>query len=147
MGRYADWDDVANRYPDIAKLAGSIELGTSWLAGAEDELDARLAARYTVPFAAPVPGLINDLIIDMTYWRATMRQESSAVLKTFIDERLGGLVSGAIALVSSGTVMASSTAPRASVDTAGRHTSFGPDDPIEWETDEDWIEAVEDSRE
>ena len=147
MGRYAEWDNVANRYPDIAKLAGSIELGDSWLAGAEDELDARLATRYAVPLAAPIPGLIADLIVDMTYWRATMRQESSVVLKEFIDERLSGLVDGSIALVSSGTVLGSSTAARASVDTAGRHTSFGPDDPINWATDQDWIDDVEDARE
>lgn len=148
MGRYIDWSDVAGRYVDIAKMSGAEAISSYWLNYAENELDARLAVRYTVPFS-PAPPLVRDLAIDLTYYRMTMRQKGSEVIKSYIDERLGGLVGGTITLTdSSGTALAESAASVAwsEQDKAGYHTVFGPDYELNWQSSSSFIGDVRDTR-
>lgn len=148
MGRYIDWSDVANRYADVARISGAEAVGSSWLSYAEAELDARLGTLYTVPFS-PAPPLVRDLAIDMTYYRMTMRQKGSDLIKEFIDERLNGLIGGTITLTdSSGSVIDPSGEGLAwnEQNKAGYHTVFGPDNELKWIPSSAYIEDVEAER-
>ena len=141
MGRYIAWTDVAGRYPAAAKKAGDTEIGSYWLPYAESEVDARLASRYTTPFT-PCPQVIQDLCIDLTYYKMFMFEESSETLKQYIDERIEGLLNGTITLTTSGAASAGVSWSEHS----GHHTSFGPDDPVNWHVSSQWAQDVDDDR-
>lgn len=146
MGRYIDWSAVVNRYPDAAKISGASEVGSAWLLASEHEIDARLGGMYTVPFT-PVPPLVQDIVTDMTYWRMTLREESSKSIKEYIDERIKGLVDGSITLTTSGgAVIEASASAMPYYSSEGDHTSFGPDSEVNWTVSSNWIENVQDER-
>lgn len=142
MGRYIDWNNITQRYPDITKIGGAAEVGSSYIYDAEAEVDARLAVRYPVPFS-PVPDMIRGLTVDLAYYKATWQQEVAAILKTSLDERFAGLINGTITLTVSGSAIAGSD--RAWTD-RNFSTVFGPDDPLNWQENPDWNEAVQDER-
>lgn len=126
MGRYIDWQDLANRYADAAKYAGAEAVHSAWLFGVEAEIDARLSVRYTVPFS-PAPDLVRDLCIDLLYARMTARQEGSEVIYDRVMETIKDMVAGTITLpgiapLATGAAWASNS----------YRTAFGPDDPINW---------------
>ena len=107
MGRYISWNDVVGRYPTAAQIkaaAGAENMGSYWLVHAEDEIDSRVACRYTVPFS-PAPFLIQDLCIDLTYYKCTIRQKESESLWAYIKDRIDGIVDGTILLVASGSLL------------------------------------------
>lgn len=143
MGRYIDWADIANRYPDVAKIGGSEAVSSYWLNYVEAEIDARLAVRFTTPFTPTAPDVIKDVIIDMTYYRMTMRQKGSEVLKNSIDERISGMIDGTL-YISSGVT--ESTVAWSEQDKTGYHTSFGPDNEIDWVVSSSWVDDVEAKR-
>lgn len=142
MGRYIGWPDVVDRYPDAARIAGAELVNSSWIAGAEDELDARLSPRYTVPFSS-TPGMVRDLAIDLTYYKATLRQKGADKLYAYLKDRLDLLVNGTIELP--GYVGATSAGNAAFVSPTYQ-TAFGYDDPVNWRTPEDELDATENRR-
>lgn len=147
MGRYIDWADVTGRYADVAKMTGAEAVSSYWLGYAESELDARLACKYTVPFS-PAPPLVKDLAIDLTYYRMTIRQKGSELIKEFIDERLTGLIAGTITLTDSSgiAVSESATAAWSEQDKSGYHTAFGPDSELNWRVSSAWVQDVQGER-
>ena len=108
--RYATWSDVVARYPSLARIAQAEEtaIEANFIAGAEGEVDAALAARYTVPVATTptlAPALVRDVTIDLAYYKAaflSLEEEPASRLYKYIQDRLKGLSAGSMALVSSG---------------------------------------------
>lgn len=141
---YVLWSEVVARYKELAKDFDSTDAQAALIGGAESEIDARLASRYTVPFT-PVPGIIKDLAIDMAYYRAFWRQKAEKPLQDFIERRLSMLACGSSTLVVSGTVIAQVTVLPWS-DRTGFRSSFGPDDPINWSTSKTWQDDAKDER-
>ena len=143
MGRYVAWTDIAGRYPDAAKKAGDSALGSYWLEKAEYEVDAFLASKYTVPFT-PAHAVIQDLCMDLTYYKLMIQQEGSDRVWKYIDYRIKALLNGTMLLTTSGAALAQGTVSWSSEE--GHHTSFGPDDPVNWDISSQWIQDVEDER-
>ena len=143
MGRYIDWADISNRYPDVAKIGGSEAVSSYWLNYVEAELDARLAVRFTTPFTPTAPDVVKDIAIDMTYYRMTMRQKGSDVIKKSIDERIMGLIDGTFYIGGEAT---ETTVAWSEQDKVGYHTAFGPDNEINWTVSSYFIEDVKAER-
>lgn len=146
MGRYIQWDAVTNRYSDAAKIAGASDIGSAYLLGAEYEIDARLATLYSVPFT-PCPPVVQDLCTDLTYYKMTMRQETSKSVKEYIDERIKAILGGSMSLVNSGGVLVGTIAgvgPYYSSE--GDHSSFGPDAVPNWRVSSAWMETAQADR-
>lgn len=127
MGRYINWPDVTNRYADAAKIAGAETVNSAWLFGAEAEIDARLAFRYTVPFS-PAPDIVRDLCIDLLYARMTFRQEGSDKLYERVLDTIKEIVAGTL------PIPGAEPASRAGYAWASNsyRSVFGPDAPEEW---------------
>lgn len=128
MGRYIDWSLLVGRYPDAAKMGGAEAVHSAWLYGVEAEIDARLGARYTVPFS-PAPDLVKDLCVDLLYARMTARQDGSEVIYERVMDTLKAMVAGTITLP--GVDPAAGGAGSTFVSNSYR-SAFGPDDPINW---------------
>lgn len=142
MGRYINWQDVVNRYPDAAKIAGAEGVASSWLYHAEYEVDARLAPKYVTPFVtSPAPALVQDLAIDLTYYKATMRQKGSDVIYNYIKDRFEAIITGAIAVPDA---MVAGTL--AMFNRPDFQSAFGYDDPVEWRPSEDDLDESEERR-
>lgn len=144
MSRYIDWQAVVNRYADAAKGSGGAEeMKLSFIDDAEDEVDSRLANRYTVPFT-PVPGVITGLCIDLTYYKMNIRQKGIDVLKTYIDQRFTDLTDGTMTLTVSGTAIGA--ADRAWSTTQDFGSAFGVDATERWQVSSTWQQDFDDRR-
>lgn len=145
MSVYIDWSDVANRYADAAKIAGGSEaMKSNWINGAEAEIDARLALRYTVPFS-PVPVLIKDIAADLAYWRMVMNREKPPMqLIASVNSRLGGLADGTLVLTISGTLTGYTDQMWST--TKDFPSAVGVDDPVKWKVSSAWQAANEAGR-
>ena len=144
---YIEWDDVVARYPATGRQnQDASEVTSSFIVGAEAYINARLAKSYTIPFT-PVPQLIKDLAIDLTYVKmAVGKVDDREVIKEHIIDTLNSLVDGDMVLVTdSGTTLAE-------VDNGvwselGSYTSrFDVDDPFNWEVSSARLTAIENDR-
>lgn len=137
MGRYITWADVTGRYGDYAKGPDATQAAASFIPQAEAEVDGRLAVKYTVPFS-PAPYLVQDLCIDLAYYKATIRQEGSKSIGESLEARFKAIIDGTLLLTtSSGTVISEDSAT-AWVSNS-YHSSFGPDSEVNWRVDSNWI--------
>lgn len=134
MGRYIDWQDLANRYTDAAKMGGAEAVHSAWLFGVEAEIDARLSIRYTVPFS-PAPDLVRDLCIDLLYARMTARQEGSEVIYERVMDTIKEMVAGTLPLPGVAPLPLGGAAWASN----SYRTAFGPDDPINWSRSADQL--------
>lgn len=132
MGRYILWTDVTNRYVDWAKGPDSTIGEAAFIPHAEAEVDARLAVKYSVPFS-PAPYLVKDLSVDLAYYKATIRQESSKLLKDYIDARFKAIIDGTLLLTNSAGVVAGTGGFAWASNSY--HSSFGMDDETLWRVD------------
>lgn len=143
MGRYIDWADVTGRYGDFAKGPDAANAQQSFIPQAESEVDGRLAVKYSVPFS-PAPVLVQDLCIDMAYYKATIRQEGSKAIGDSLERRFKAIIDGTLILTTSaGPVAATSNIAWASNSYA---TAFGPDSEVNWEVSSQWVQDVQDAR-
>ncbi len=101
MGAYVDWKDCVNKYAALPKNGGAVEMQDVFISEAEDEVNATLAPRYTVPFS-PCPGIVKGLVIDLVYWKANLLQKGAQTVKTYYDARIKGILDGSILIVNSG---------------------------------------------
>lgn len=143
MGRYIDWADVTGRYPDFAKGPDSTVAEAAFVPQAEAEVDARLAPKYTVPFS-PAPYLIKDLCVDLAYYKATIKQESSKPIKEYIDDRFKAIIDGTLVLTNSDGIVAQTG--NLAWASNSYHTSVGPDSEVNWRISSQWIQDVQDER-
>lgn len=143
MGRYILWTDVTNRYPDFAKGPDSTVAEAAFVPQAEAEVDARLAPKYSVPFS-PAPYLVKDLSVDLAYYKATIKQESSKLIKEYIDARFKAIIDGTLLLTNSdGIVAATGGFAWAS---NSYHSSVGMDSEVLWRVDSQQITDLQDRR-
>lgn len=144
MSSYITWADLVNRYSDAAKLVGGAEaVKSSYINGAEAQIDAAAALRYTVPFT-PVPEFVKDLAVDLAYFKIiATRQKLPEGFKKFIDERLNGLACGSYMLTSSGVALGAS---ETAWSTDQYPSSFGVDDSTLWQVSSGWQQAFDDRR-
>lgn len=146
MGRYIDWADLTNRYRAISQMGGAQELAVT-IDDAESEVDARLGAKYAVPFgpsSADVPQMVRTLSADIAYYRLIYATEQGKELKKYIDSRFKELLDGTLTLVTSAGAIDGNDA-RAWTSTNFR-SSFGPDDPTNWSVSSGWMDTVESER-
>jgi phage gp36-like protein len=140
---YIDWSHLSGKYPVIAKDFDSSLANSYWIPGAENEVNSRLAVRYSVPFS-PCPDMVKDLVVDLTYYKMTYRQENQDKLKEYLDERFKGLADGTIALVTS--VSVAQNPSNFAWASNSYHTSFGPDCVENWQVSSQWIEDTRSAR-
>lgn len=144
MGRYIQWTDITARYHEFPKTFDSIKADTALIPQAEAEVDGRLAAKYTVPFT-PAPYLVQDLSIDLAYYKMIFGSDRAEALKTYIDDRFRSIIDGTLVLTTSaGAVGQTGVYAWAS---NSYHTSFGPDSEINWQVSSQWIDDVQSARE
>jgi phage gp36-like protein len=142
MGRYINWDDVANSYPDWAKAASANTIGNLWIPRAEDEVDARLAPKYAVPFS-PTPGVVRDLCIDLAYYKLVFASDKGKELKESLKERFKALIDGTMVLTVSGSVLASGEAWSTH---QNYHGAFGVDTDLNWQVSDRQAEDEQEAR-
>lgn len=135
MGRYITWSDVTNRYKEAATFGGETEVGSAFINGAEAYVDGKLASKYTVPFANTptlAPPLIRDLATDLTYYRMTMRQESSKALGEDLAQRFKDLLAGTLTVVTGSGSLIATNADMPWSTTQDYHSAFSNDIPENW---------------
>jgi phage gp36-like protein len=143
MGRYIDWADVTGRYGDFAKGPDAAAAQSFFITQAEAEVDGRLAPKYTAPFS-PAPEIVRDLSIDLTYYKATIRQEGSEKIKEYIDQRFEAIIDGTLLLTTSAGLV--QTAGGLAWASNSYHSSFGMDSEVNWSVDSLQIEDIRDAR-
>lgn len=143
MGRYILWSDVTARYNDFAKGPDASVAEAAFVPQAEAEVDGRLGVKYSVPFS-PAPYLVKDLTIDLAYYKATIRQESSKLIKEYIDQRFEAIIDGTLVLSNSlGAVAGTGNFAWAS---NSYHSSSGLDSPVNWAVDSQAIYDIQAAR-
>lgn len=145
MSRYILWNDIADRYPLAAKQSGgSASVQSNFVSGAEAEVDARLAVKYSTPFS-PVPELVRDLCIDLAYFKMIIGNPKQAkAVKDYLNDRFKAIIEGTLVLTVSGTIVG--TSERAWSDRQDFGSSFGVDAPEKWAVSSAWIQDNEDRR-
>jgi len=143
VGRYINWDDVANSYPDWPKAVSANTVGNLWIPRAEDEVDARLAPKYTVPFT-PVPGLVRDLCIDLAYFKLVFASEKGEKLGKILDARFKAILDGKMILTNSAGALG--TPERAWSTHQDYPTHFGVDPDINWTVSSAWATDQQEAR-
>lgn len=143
MGRYIKWDDVSNAYPDWAEAVSANSVGNLWIPRAEDEVDARLAPKYAVPFT-PVPGVVRDLCIDLAYFKLVFASEKGKALGEILKDRFQSILDGDMVITTSGSQLDSG---ERSWSTHQEYpTQFGVDNPINWEVSSAWATDQQEAR-
>ena len=107
---YCSYSDLIIRYPGINDNFYSSEslVNSACIHFADAELNARLAVAYSVPFATPAPSVIEDLSMDLCYYRVlrTKDPERAEMIHDAIIGRIDDMVKGNEAIVTaSGTVI------------------------------------------
>jgi len=129
MGRYIKWDDVVDRYPDVARGNGADSMGTAHITYAESFIDGRLSVKYTTPFTGTIPVTVKDLCIELVYIRiGNMAIEARKELLNELYARIDGILSGKENIIdASGNTVAQSTTTVWS-NTMNYHPTFGMND-------------------
>ena len=132
MGRYVNWEFVANQFPVVSRAQNADEVNSFYIVHAEAELDGQLASYFTVPFSS------NNLTAQQlaglgTYIKmGLLRDEQLAPLVDTYNKRIERLKSGEesmIVVTDSGTIQTldSTGANVSAIDstTKGYHPVFG----------------------
>ena len=148
MGRYIDWADVVDRYPEIDTLGGADTISSTYIVYAESFLDSILSTHFATPFSQEIM-IVKDLAVDCVYWRAgRFKLENAVEVKSSFFETVDFLKKGQMIMVDNegNEVPATSVIGGIWSDTRSYHSSFGFDDPIAWSIDEDKIDDDQDGR-
>lgn len=143
MGRYINWDDVSNAYPDWAETVSANSVGNLWIPRAEDYVDGRLAAAgYSVPFT-PTPGLVRDLCIDVAYWKLAFASEKGKALGDILENTFKAIADRDLVITNSAGSLVSDEAWSTHKEYP---TQFGVDNPVNWEVSSAWTEDQQEAR-
>jgi hypothetical protein len=66
MGRYINWDDATDRYPELNTLDDASGFSSTYIVYAEAYVDAILRTHWTSPFSNNIM-IVKDLSIDYAY--------------------------------------------------------------------------------
>lgn len=145
MSRYVTWADLVKRYPAAAKASADQDMTDAYINPAEDEVDARLSVRYTVPFTT-IPGMVKSLSIDVAYYKLSIRSEESERLGVYLYGKDGD--GGIFGQIVDGTINVDQSLPQPNSAWVDKeYTSrFGPDNEIDWRPDSDSIIDAQDER-
>lgn len=147
MSRYATWTDLVKRYSNAARASADLDMDEAYISPAEDEVDLRLSAVASVPFSAPAPGIVKSLVIDVAYFKLSIRSEETERLGEYLygSDGKGGI----FGLILSGAVKIDPTlaTPNAASVDRDYHTRFGNDDPVNWRVDSDALADDAEARE
>ena len=90
---YLEWNDVTNRY-GVSTLGDASDVTSTHIVYAENELNSRLAPKFTVPFSDNNL-TAKDLSIDLTYLRVgDLKTKEYDAFKKRVDERIARLLKG-----------------------------------------------------
>ncbi len=141
MGRYIEWDDVIDRYPELNTLGGADELSSSYIVYSEAFVDGVLANHYTIPFSNNNM-IIRDLSIDYCYWRAARFKfdDATAVKSAFFDT-VGMIKNGQVVMIDDAGTIIEQTKKKIGLfsTTESYHSAFGMRPETEWHIDQDQI--------
>lgn len=143
MGRYINWADVTGRYPDFPKGPDSTKADAFFIPQAEAEVDGRLAPKYSVPFS-PAPYIVKDLCMDLAYYKATIKQESSKLIQEDLERRFKAIIDGTLLLTTSAGVLGATGGYAWASNSY--HSSFGIDDEVNWQVDTRAIQDIQSAR-
>ena len=107
---YCSYSDLIIRYPGIDDNFYSSEslVNSACIYYADAELNARLAVAYDVPFASPAPIVIEDLSMDLCYYRVlrTKDPERAEKIHDAVIGRIDAMVKGdEVIVTASGTTI------------------------------------------
>lgn len=147
MGRYIDWEDVVDRYPEIETLGGADQVSSTYIVHAEGFVDAMLGSHFTPPFSSNNL-TVKDLSIDCVYWRAgRLKLDDASTVREEFFETIKMLKDGTQQMVdASGNILSISKNSGVYSTTQSYHTSFGVDIPEYYQVSSDHMSDVEDSR-
>jgi len=148
MGLYIDWNDLVSRYSSAStKGGGADEISSSHIIYAENELNGRLAPKFTVPFSSNNL-TAKDLSIDLTYLRiGNLNSDNYTKLKDSIDERINRLLAGEENMVDvDGNEIAQSVGGTLYSSTQNYTPTFGFGNTEDFVVDPDLIEDEDASR-
>lgn len=140
MGRYANWDDVTDRYTVIASKGSASDVDNTYIAMAEAELESRLGKVFSVPFDSD--NLVaKDITIDIAFLKASVaRDKTYDKIKTSVDQRIKDLLLGkSVMVTTSGTAISSNLVPGSN--TGQYHPVFGVQPQEQAFADEDRVES------
>lgn len=148
MGRYIDWSDVLDRYPELNTLGGADELSSSYIVYSEAFVDSILKSHWTPPFSSNNM-IVKDLSIDYTYWRAArFKLEDAVAVKSEFYGTVEMLKSGQLTMIDESGAEIPIVRQGSSIfsTTQSYHTSFGMDDPVNWRIDSDYTTNLRSER-
>lgn len=147
MGRYAVYSgDVINRYPRcLTDSRAATLVDSTYLLPAEAEVDARLGARFSVPFSSNNM-TVKDLVIDMTMLRMGTYKERDEELRAAVDARIKALLDGTMVMVTASGTVASYAASGVISTTMSYHPVFGVGSVTDMEPDEQRVEDEDNAR-
>lgn len=148
MGRYITWADVTARYHRLTTLPNSsAALHESFIAGAEAEVDGRLAAAYTPPFE-DTNQTVRDLAVDVTFLKTgVLNQEEYDRMLARIDKRFERLLIGSEKMITTSGDLLAGGISQAWSNTMDHHSAFGYLDEPELNFDQDQLEDEAEVRE
>ena len=144
MGRYINWDEVVIRYPELSDVRGAAEVGSYFIAQAENMVDGLLHNKFTAPFSNN-NATVKDLSVDATYIKMYRRSSPKAVdaMEKAFYKRIDRLMMGKEAMVTtSGTLVEASDSDIYST-TKGYHSPFGMGDVEDFHVDSSQTYAEE----
>jgi hypothetical protein len=141
MGRYIDWEDVIDRYPELNTLGGSDQLSSAYIVYSEAFVDGVLANHYTIPFSNNNM-IIRDLSIDYCYWRAArFKFDDATQVKSSFFETIDMIKKGHVQMIDEAGTLIPQVKQKIGLfsTTQSYHSSFGMHPEEEWKIDEDNI--------
>jgi len=143
---YANWKDVEDRYPEIAKGPDPKQVSSSYLIFVDAELNGLFAGAYTVPFSDNNL-TIKDLAVDLTYIKMSVgKSEKREEIKKRFEERISRIKDGEESMLNAdGTAITINGLIWSS--TEDYHPVFGMDDTINFAVDSSQIEDERAARE
>lgn len=147
MGRYIEWDDIIDRYPELNTVYGADEMAPTFINYAETFVDGMLASHFTPPFSNNNM-TVRDLSIDNVYYRAgKFKLDNAAQVWSDMLVHVEMLKNGDAQMITdSGELISSRASQAVYSNTQSYHTAFGMDAVENWRIDEDQAIADSDKR-
>lgn len=143
MGRYIDWSDVVDRYPEIASRGGAGVISSAYIVYAETFVDGMLASHFTPPFSTNNQ-TVRDLSIDCVFWRAARFKDENAIqVKSDFYSVINMLKDGKMSMATvSGSIIAARNGSIGFSTTQSYHSSFDMGESEHWRVDSSHISDI-----